>query len=106
MTAPATEEPAAYATRLRPGFVVGVASAATQIEGAAAEDGRTPSTWDAFAAIPGRIRDGSTPAVTTGKEMRQPWRSMSPRTSRSACGSAANGMAYSLSRNLTRRGLA
>lgn len=60
-----TETPTEFARRLRPGFVVGVASAATQIEGAAAEDGRTPSTWDAFAAIPGNIRDGSTPAVTT-----------------------------------------
>ncbi|HWH98373.1 MAG TPA: family 1 glycosylhydrolase [Pseudolysinimonas sp.] len=50
---------------MRPDFVFGVASAATQIEGAADEDGRTPSTWDVFAAQPGTIRDGSTPAVTT-----------------------------------------
>lgn len=62
---PAEESPAEFARRLRPGFLVGVASAAAQIEGAAAEDGRTPSTWDAFAAIPGTIHDGSTPAVTT-----------------------------------------
>jgi len=50
---------------MRPDFVFGVASAALQIEGAWDEDGRTPSTWDVFAATPGRIRDGSTPAVTT-----------------------------------------
>ena len=50
---------------MRPDFVFGVASAAPQIEGAWDADGRTPSTWDVFAAQPGRIRDGSTPAVTT-----------------------------------------
>ena len=50
---------------MRPDFTFGVASAAPQIEGAADVDGRTPSTWDVFAAVPGNIRDGSTPAVTT-----------------------------------------
>src|SRR5690606_19159753 len=49
---------------LRDDFTFGVASAAPQIEGAWNEDGRTPSTWDVFAARPGTIRDGSTPAVT------------------------------------------
>lgn len=58
-------EPRDLAARLRPDFVLGVASAAAQIEGAARVDGRTPSTWDVFAAEPGRILDGSTPAVTT-----------------------------------------
>jgi beta-glucosidase len=57
--------PAQLAALMRPDFVFGVASAAAQIEGAADVDGRTPSTWDVFAAQPGRIRDGSTPAVTT-----------------------------------------
>ena len=56
--------PEELAARMRPDFVFGVASAAPQIEGAWDEDGRTPSTWDVFAAEPGRIRDGSTPAVT------------------------------------------
>ena len=56
--------PEELAARLRDDFVFGVASAAPQIEGAWDEDGRTPSTWDVFAAQPGRIRDGSTPAVT------------------------------------------
>jgi len=41
-------------------FVWGVATAAYQIEGAAAEGGRGPSIWDTFAREPGRIRDGST----------------------------------------------
>lgn len=50
--------------RLPAGFVIGTATAAPQIEGGAAVGRRTPSTWDAFAAQPGRILDGSTPAVT------------------------------------------
>lgn len=57
--------PEELAATMRPGFEFGVASAAPQIEGAWNADGRTPSTWDVFAAQPGRIRDGSTPAVTT-----------------------------------------
>jgi beta-glucosidase len=36
-----------------------VATAAYQIEGAATEDGRGPSIWDTFAAVPGHIADGS-----------------------------------------------
>lgn len=44
------------------GFVLGASTAAPQIEGAA--DERGASIWDTFAAEPGRIADGSTPAVT------------------------------------------
>lgn len=62
----------ALAAALRPGFVLGVASSAAQIEGAADADGRTPSTWDVFAAEPGRIDDGSTPDVTADAYSR--WR--------------------------------
>lgn len=40
-------------------FVWGTATAAYQVEGATAEDGRGPSIWDAFAATPGAIADGS-----------------------------------------------
>ena len=40
-------------------FVWGVATSAFQIEGAAAEDGKGPSIWDAFCATPGAITDGS-----------------------------------------------
>ncbi len=50
---------------LPPGFTVGAATAAFQIEGAADEDGRTPSTWDEFAARPGTIVDGSDGRVAT-----------------------------------------
>jgi beta-glucosidase len=47
------------------GFLIGAATAAYQIEGAAAEGGRTPSTWDEFAARPGTILDGSDGSVAT-----------------------------------------
>ncbi len=45
------------------GFIWGASTAAAQIEGAAAEDGRGASIWDAFAATPGKIKGSSTPAV-------------------------------------------
>ncbi|MFI8187586.1 GH1 family beta-glucosidase [Streptomyces sp. NPDC085946] len=47
--------------RFPAGFLWGVSTSAHQIEGAA--DERGPSVWDAFAAEPGRIKDGSTAAV-------------------------------------------
>jgi beta-glucosidase len=43
-----------------PTFVWGAATAAYQIEGAAAEDGRTPSMWDVFAHTPGKVANGDT----------------------------------------------
>ncbi|MCS0637995.1 GH1 family beta-glucosidase [Streptomyces sp. LP05-1] len=42
------------------GFRWGTATAAYQIEGAAAEDGRTPSIWDTFSRVPGKVRNGDT----------------------------------------------
>lgn len=41
-------------------FVWGAATAAYQIEGAAAEDGRGESVWDRFSATPGKVRNGDT----------------------------------------------
>jgi beta-glucosidase len=44
-------------------FVWGTATAAYQIEGAAAEAGRKPSVWDTFSATPGRTLNGDTGAI-------------------------------------------
>ena len=49
--------------QLPSGFVFGASTASYQIEGAVDADGRGPSVWDAFAAEPGRISDGSSGAV-------------------------------------------
>ncbi|MFI6263996.1 GH1 family beta-glucosidase [Micromonospora sp. NPDC051006] len=48
------------ALRFPPGFRWGAATAAYQIEGAAAEDGRTPSIWDTFSHTAGRVVGGHT----------------------------------------------
>ena len=49
--------------QLPPGFRFGTSTAAYQIEGAAAEDGKGPSIWDTFCAQPGRIVDASSGEV-------------------------------------------
>ncbi|QKW27451.1 beta-glucosidase [Streptomyces seoulensis] len=56
-----TTGPGTPLPRFPAGFLWGVSTSAHQIEGAAGE--REPSVWDAFAAEPGRIKDGSTAAV-------------------------------------------
>jgi beta-glucosidase len=43
-----------------PGFTWGAATAAYQIEGGAAADGRGPSIWDTFCRVPGKVRRGAT----------------------------------------------
>ena len=53
-------------------FVWGFAASAYQIEGAAAEDGRGRSVWDAFARQPGAIADGSTGDVACDHYHRYP----------------------------------
>src|ERR1700691_3884630 len=42
------------------GFAWGAATAAYQIEGAAAEDGRGVSVWDTFSHTPGKVHAGDT----------------------------------------------
>lgn len=44
-------------------FLFGASTSALQIEGGLDADGRGASIWESFAARPGAIRDGSTPAV-------------------------------------------
>jgi beta-glucosidase len=57
-----TTQAAAATNELRfpDGFLWGSATAAYQIEGAAAEGGRTPSIWDTFSHTPGKIVNGDT----------------------------------------------
>jgi beta-glucosidase len=42
------------------GFIWGASTAAYQIEGAAASDGKGPSIWDTFSHTPGKVRGGDT----------------------------------------------
>ncbi|RAG86728.1 beta-glucosidase [Streptacidiphilus pinicola] len=44
-------------------FLWGTATSSYQVEGAAAEGGRTPSIWDTFSATPGKTHHGDTGAV-------------------------------------------
>lgn len=53
-------KPAPEAAQFPAGFVWGAATAAYQVEGAAAEDGRTPSIWDTFSRTPGKVHNGDT----------------------------------------------
>jgi beta-glucosidase len=48
-----------------PDFLWGTATAAYQVEGAAQEDGRTPSIWDTYSHTPGRTRNGDTGDIAT-----------------------------------------
>ena len=48
------------ARKVPDGFVLGVATAAYQIEGARHEDGRADSIWDTFSHTPGAVVDGDT----------------------------------------------
>ncbi|QEO16146.1 beta-glucosidase [Agromyces intestinalis] len=48
------------ADALPPRTLLGVSTAAYQIEGAATEDGRGPSVWDTFSHTPGRVLNGDT----------------------------------------------
>jgi len=53
-------------------FLWGSATAAAQIEGAAHEDGKEDSIWDAFARVPGAIAGGDTPEIAVDHYHRMP----------------------------------
>lgn len=46
--------------RFEKNFIFGLATSSYQIEGAAAEDGRSPSIWDTFCITPGKVYEGHT----------------------------------------------
>lgn len=55
-----------------PGFLWGASASAFQTEGAVEADGKGLSGWDAFAAVPGRIKDGTD--TTRGTGFHEHWR--------------------------------
>ena len=57
---------------LPPTFRWGVATSSYQIEGAVAEDGRTPSIWDTFCRVPGAVANGETGDVACDHYHRMP----------------------------------
>src|SRR5262249_57939178 len=58
--------------RFPAGFLFGAATAAYQIEGATAEDGREPSIWDTYSREPGRIKGADTGDVACDHYHRMP----------------------------------
>ncbi len=62
----------ALANRFPPEFAWGTATAAYQVEGAVAEDGRGPSIWDTFSHTAGRTANGDTGDVACDHYHRMP----------------------------------
>jgi beta-glucosidase len=58
--------------RFPDGFLWGTATAAYQIEGAPAEDGKGPSIWDTFSHTPGKVFHGDTGDVACDSYHRYP----------------------------------
>ncbi|MBP3081143.1 beta-glucosidase [Streptomyces sp. 604F] len=70
--APLTAPAALDLSGLPADFTWGVATAAYQIEGAVAEDGRAPSIWDTFSHTPGKVAGGDTGDVACDHYHRWP----------------------------------
>jgi beta-glucosidase len=64
--------PAPDTSAFGPSFLWGAATSAYQIEGAVAEDGRSPSIWDTFCRVPGAVAGGDTGDVATDSYHRWP----------------------------------
>ncbi|MEP7193550.1 MAG: GH1 family beta-glucosidase [Actinomycetota bacterium] len=64
--------PTTGALAFPPGFLWGAATAAYQVEGAAHEDGRRDSIWDAFAKVPGAVLHGDDGEVACDQYHRYP----------------------------------
>src|SRR3954454_8696312 len=71
-TTSSTASPALAVADLPPTFKWGVATSSYQIEGAAAEDGRTPSIWDTFCRVPGAVREADNGDVACDHYHRMP----------------------------------
>lgn len=69
---PGTEVQADPIDTLPSSFRWGVATSAYQIEGAATEDGRTPSIWDTYCRVPGAVHDGDNGDVACDHYHRMP----------------------------------
>ena len=72
MTSPTISQTATDLRRFPADFLWGSATAAYQIEGAVAEDGRTASIWDTFTRVPGAILNGDTGDVACDHYHRMP----------------------------------
>lgn len=72
LAATPTRRPRAAAPAFPADFLWGAATSAYQIEGAANEDGRGPSIWDAFAREPGATHHGESGAIATDHYHRMP----------------------------------
>ncbi|GAA3828570.1 glycoside hydrolase family 1 protein [Nocardioides panacisoli] len=70
--APTTEPATRGEVTFPADFLWGAATAAYQIEGAVAEDGRSPSIWDTFSRVPGAVLDGDTGDVACDHYHRMP----------------------------------
>jgi beta-glucosidase len=72
ITTPAAAAAAELIGTLPKDFRWGVATSAYQIEGAAAEDGRTPSIWDTYCRQPGAVDNGENGDVACDHYHRMP----------------------------------
>ncbi len=58
--------------RFPEGFLWGASASSYQIEGAVGEDGRGPSIWDTFSAVPGNVVNGDTGEIACDHYHRYP----------------------------------